>query len=137
MAEEPLTREALGEAISGLSDSDVDRVAAEQGTTNLVARALATTAARPGHAPVEDGAVEWEIATADGPAAWHLVVSGGTVEPVAGRDPSPRVSLSGSLADFLRVTAGLLDLRQAMLDERVRVAGDLVFAARLYASDES
>lgn len=80
------------------------------------------------------GAIKWKIsgaAGADGHDRWFVVLGDGRCE--TGRDLAvkPRVTFTVGPLDFLRIVTGNADPRRLVLRRRLRIRGDLLWAARM------
>jgi putative sterol carrier protein len=79
-----------------------------------------------------DGEVQYELATAGGEVKyWVVEVGGGQAHVRAGRAWDPKLTLGLSLTDFVRVVGGDLHPARAIIENRLRIGGDLQLAARL------
>jgi putative sterol carrier protein len=86
---------------------------------------------KPSAAP-PDTVIRWDIGDSDRLETWFLVFEEGscrtTTRPPEGK---PRTTLTASAHDFLRLAAGA-ELPMAMFQSgRIRISGDLFFAAQL------
>jgi SCP-2 sterol transfer family len=79
-----------------------------------------------------DGVVEWRITEPDGGASVHtMVFTAGRMRVRRGVVAAPDLTLQLSIADLLRLAAGLSDGVTLVFTGRLRVAGDLDLAFRL------
>jgi hypothetical protein len=82
----------------------------------------------------ERGAIQWRISGAqggDGYDRWFVVLHEGRAE--VGRDlgVKPRVTFTVGPLDFLRLATGAADPRRLLMTRRLRIRGDLIWAARM------
>jgi predicted lipid carrier protein YhbT len=80
------------------------------------------------------GAIQWRISGADTPDGydrWFVLLHRGRCE--VGRDlgVKPRVTLTVGPLDFLRLVTGAADPRRMFFTRRLRMRGDLLWAARM------
>jgi putative sterol carrier protein len=78
-----------------------------------------------------DAVVHWRFTAADGHDRFETVIENGTCR--SGREPTtdPRVTITLAPADFLRVVTGGVHVAMLFVRGRVRVRGDIAFAANL------
>ena len=79
-----------------------------------------------------DAVIRWDIGDQDRLETWYLVFEDGrartTTRPPDGQ---PRTTLTVSALDFLRLASGAAQPMAMFQDGRVRISGDLFFAAQL------
>jgi putative sterol carrier protein len=91
---------------------------------------------RGGAAP-PDAVIRWDIGDADGAETWYLVFAGGRARTTT-RPPeeNPRTTLTATPLDFLRLAAGTEPPMAMFQGGRIRISGDLFFAAQLQSMFE-
>jgi putative sterol carrier protein len=72
--------------------------------------------------------VQWDISTPDGTKSYHVIVKDGKCETGRGTAESPRVTLSCTVPDFLRVVTGKVNGTQAFFTGKLKLTGDMMFA---------
>lgn len=81
------------------------------------------------------GAIKWKIGEADGGDGydrWYVVLRGdGTCRSGRDLDVRPRVTFTVGPLDFLRMATGAADPRRLVLTRRLKLRGDLLWAARM------
>jgi ribonucleotide reductase beta subunit family protein with ferritin-like domain len=87
-----------------------------------VRRSVDPAAVRPGTS------LQWDFTDHE---PWHLVVDDGDTRVVAGRHPSPTLTLHSTFEDWVDVGAGRADPGRLMLRRRLRPRGDLRLLLRL------
>lgn len=106
----------------------VNREALLQGVFERLAERLTDAGRR------ERGAIQWRISgaeSADGFDRWFVVLDGGRCETGRDLDVKPRVTLTVGPLDFLRLVTGAADPRRMWFQRRLRIRGDLIWAARM------
>jgi putative sterol carrier protein len=87
---------------------------------------LKTTAAPP------DAVIRWDIGDEDSAETWYLVFEEGRARTTTrAPETNPRTVLSVSAIDFLRLAAGTEPPMALFQSGRIRISGDLFFAAQL------
>lgn len=81
----------------------------------------------------DSGVVQWQIDTADGQKIYHLVIADGRAEGGRGPADKPRTTLTMGAPDLLRLCAGTLDGITAFMNSKIKIAGDMMFGAKLPA----
>jgi putative sterol carrier protein len=83
----------------------------------------------------QDGVVQFKIGGRRdaGSQRWFIVLRDGGCEVGRNLDLKPRVTLSMSELSFLKLVTGNVNPIELFLSRRLRIRGDLVFAARLQA----
>ena len=79
------------------------------------------------------GVIKWRISGADdgGHDRWFVVLRDGSCEAGRDLDLRPRVTLTVGALDFLRLVTGNADPARLVLSRRLRIRGDLLWAARM------
>lgn len=128
--------EQLAELIEGRSDEEINATVAEQGVDTVLGQIFGAMQERfqPDKAAGQSAVIQWDITAPDGTHSWQVKVADGKCEVKQGTDePSPRVTLGLSLADFLRFIAGKLDGMQAFMSGKLKLSGDMMFAQTIGA----
>lgn len=130
MSEDP--RELLAQAVADRGDDEIIAFVGDLGGTEGFLDAIFDGMAG---ALDRDRAVDcvigWEIADGETVHAYTVRVAGGAAEATKAAAPDARVTLGLSVADFLRLIAGHLDGMQAFMQGRLRLTGDMMFAAQI------
>jgi predicted lipid carrier protein YhbT len=82
----------------------------------------------------ERGAIQWRISGADTPDGydrWFVLLHEGRCETGKDLNVKPRVTFTVGPMDFLRLTAGLADPRRLWLTRRLKIRGDVLWAAKM------
>ncbi|MFC0039894.1 SCP2 sterol-binding domain-containing protein [Actinomadura rayongensis] len=82
----------------------------------------------------ERGTIEWHVTTPDGPKVYHLKIADGVAESGRGAAGNPRVTLTLSAPDLLRLCAGTLNGLTAFMKGSIKLNGDMLFGAKLPAA---
>ncbi|MFC0037728.1 SCP2 sterol-binding domain-containing protein [Actinomadura rayongensis] len=85
-------------------------------------------AARAGN---ESGVVQWNVRVDGTEHVYHVVVENGTATRHSGPADKPRVTLTLTAADLLRLCAGKLSGVQAVMSGKIKLAGDMMWGAKL------
>ena len=94
------------------------------------------TQLRRGAAP-PDAVIRWDIGDEDGVETWYLVFADGRARTTTqAPEHNPRTTLSASPLDFLRLAAGTEPPMALFQSGRIRISGDLFFAAQLQSMFE-
>ncbi|WP_019633458.1 SCP2 sterol-binding domain-containing protein [Actinomadura atramentaria] len=119
--------------LPGVDEAVVEEFAAAAGTAEILDRLFALMAARllPAKAGRRRGTVRWDVRGPDGDHVYALQIAEGRAEASRGAPDSPKAAFSVRLPDLLRLCAGTLNGVTAVMTGRIRVTGDLLFAARL------
>jgi putative sterol carrier protein len=115
--------EALAALRTGLSN-DVE------GLIDDVASSM-VAAFDPNSAAGQSAVIQYDITTPEGPFSFQLLVKDGTCTKTRDCNEKPRVYLSLSLPNFLRLVVGALNGQQAYFSGALKVGGDIVFAIQL------
>jgi putative sterol carrier protein len=84
--------------------------------------------------PEKAAGIEAEVQvnlTGEGGGNWTIKISGGKVSAVEGKAPSPRLTITSSLADIAAITEGKLDGMAAFMQGKVKLDGDVGLAMRM------
>jgi putative sterol carrier protein len=69
--------------------------------------------------------------TGEGGGNWTIKISGGKVSAAEGQSPSPRLTVTTSLADIHAIAEGKLDGMAAFMQGKVKLDGDVGLAMRM------
>ena len=123
----------LKEMMTAVSDADATAAVVAVGTQAVLERIFREMAERfrEGSASGVDANVQFKID--DGADThYHAVkIAGGSCTTVAERLEERAVTLTMSLAVFLRLITGVLDGPSAFMSGQLKVAGDIMFASRV------
>jgi putative sterol carrier protein len=124
------TPEELAATIDGRSDEEIKEGLQSLGIDEALDRVFAgmVDAFLPDKAKNEKATVQWDLATADGPRPYHLIIADGKCEYKRGKADEARVTLAVRVEDFLRVITGKLNSMQAFFQGKLKVSGDVLFA---------
>jgi len=120
-------------SLSGGNDSIIEQFVAKAGTDQMLDRVFSLFGSRflPERAGGDTGIVEWHIKTLDGEKVYHLTISDGTAVGARGPAEKPRTTLTMSAPDLLRLCSGTLDGVTAFMNNKIKLAGDMMFGAKL------
>jgi putative sterol carrier protein len=113
------------------SDERLERVAGSDLGLRLLFAAMAR-AYEPEHAAGFTGEIQYDLRRRHGRVApWTVRIERARATARRGRAVAPALTLSMTVADFLRLAAGDLDAGRALLAGRLDLAGDFALAQRL------
>jgi putative sterol carrier protein len=113
------------------SDARLERVAGSDAALKLIFAAM-TRAYEPDKAHGFAGDLGFDLRRADGRTAhWTVSVDPRRATARPGRAAAPALTLTLTVADFLRIAARDLDAGRALLTGRLDLAGDFALAQRL------
>ncbi|WP_067471384.1 SCP2 sterol-binding domain-containing protein [Actinomadura hibisca] len=117
----------------GVDDKVIEQFAAEIGVTAVLDRIFGLMGTRfvPEKAGKDGGVVQWNVKAPDGRHAYHLVIADGTAKGASGAADDPRVTLQMSLPNLLRLCAGRLNGVTAVMTGKIKISGDMMFAAKM------
>ncbi|MQY09176.1 SCP2 sterol-binding domain-containing protein [Actinomadura macrotermitis] len=117
----------------GVDDGVVEEFAREAGVDAVLDRVFSLMGTRfaPAKAGRGHGAVQWDIATPDGPRTYHLVIADGRAEGGRGAPGRAKVTLGMTLPNLLKLCAGELNGVTAVMTGKIKVSGDMMFAAKM------
>lgn len=117
----------------GVNDKVVEQFVAEIGPERVLDRIFALMGTRLVPAKVGDdgGVVQWDVKTAEGKLSYHLVIADGKAEGHRGAADKPRVTLTMSVPNLLRLCAGELNGVTAVMTGKIKISGDMMFAAKM------
>jgi len=121
---------ALASLVGTRSDDELNQEVAGMGTDTVLERVFQgmQQAFNPDKASGQSAVIQYVVNAADGPRTWIVNVAAGRCDVSQGQAPSPRVTLTIGLADFLRLLAGKLDAMNAFISGKLKVTGDIMFA---------
>jgi len=125
--------EALAQLLEGRSDEEINEFVNAAGVDTVLAQVFDAMTERldPQKAAGQTAVVQWDVNAPDGVHSYQFKVENGAGSWAQGTPDTPRVTLTFSLADFLRFVAGQLDGMQAFMGGKLRLAGDMMFATTL------
>lgn len=126
-------RAMLAEGIKDKSDEEI--ISLIQTTLGSVAQGLDTIfegmAAALDPAKAQDCVVCYEIKEGDTAHAYTMTVKDKTATVSKGLVDDARVTITQSAPDFLRLVSGQLDGMQAFMQGKLKLKGDMMFAAQV------
>ena len=127
--------EALGQLLEGRPDDEINQFVEAAGVDTVLGQVFDAMKERldPTKTAGQSAVVQWDINAPDGTHTYQFKVADGAGSWSKGTDDTPRVTLTFSLADFLRFVAGQLDGMQAFMSGKLRLQGDMMFAQTLQA----
>jgi putative sterol carrier protein len=125
--------EALAQLLEGRSDTEINEFAGAAGVDEILTQVFDAMKERldPQKAAGQSAVIQWDVVAPDGTHTVQFKVDNGSGSWTAGTPDTPRVTLTFSLADFLRFVAGQLDGMQAFMGGKLKLAGDMMFATTL------
>lgn len=78
-----------------------------------------------------DATIRFQLRADDTTHTWGLRIRDGRASARPGEPPEPDVTIGAELADFLRVAVGEIPAGRAVMDERMRIVGDVGVASRM------
>jgi putative sterol carrier protein len=125
--------EMLAQLLEGRSDEEINEFAGAAGVDTILTQVFDAMKERldPQKAAGQSAVIQWDVVTPDGTHTVQFKVDNGSGSWTAGTPDTPRVTLTFSLADFLRFVAGQLDGMQAFMGGKLKLAGDMMFATTL------
>jgi putative sterol carrier protein len=124
-------RQAFQAFVHRANDARLERIAGSDAALGLIFAAM-TSAYEPDKAHGFMGELEYDLRRADGRVArWTVRVDPERATARRGPAVAPALTLTVSVADFLRIAAGDIDAGRALLSGRLDLAGDFSLAQRL------
>src|SRR5436305_13180619 len=125
--------DALAQLLEGRSDEEINQFVNDLGIDTVLTQVFDAMQQRldPQKSAGQSAVVQWDVSASDGVHSYQFKVDNGSGSWTEGAPDSPRVTLTFSLADFLRFVAGQLDGMQALMGGKLRLEGDVMFATRL------
>jgi hypothetical protein len=117
----------------GVDDAVINQFVTTVGTDRVLDRLFTLMGTRflPEKAGADAGVVEWTIQTDDGPRVYHVTISGGRAEGARGPAPRARTTLRLNTPNLMRLCSGKLNGVTAVITGKIKLGGDLMFAARM------
>ena len=128
-------RAALVELVEGHSDDEINQAAEQLGVETLLDQVFdgMQQAFQPEKAAGQSAVVQWNV---DAPGSTHsraVHIADGTCKVELGTAENPRLTLTLTLADFLRFVSGQLDGMQAFMSGKLKLGGDIMLAQTMQA----
>ena len=127
-------RAELAALIEGRSDEEATRGVEERGVESVLDGIFQGMAEAflPDKAAGQSAVVQYDVTVAGAPRTYYqLRIGGGRCEVVKGRADPPRVTLTLSLPDFLRLVAGKLPPVEAFMTGKLKLQGDVMIATAM------
>lgn len=123
-------RNALVELVEGHTDDEINQAAEELGVDTLLDQVFdgMQQAFQPEKAAGQSAVVQWDVDAPDGTRSRTVHIADGTCKVEPGAADSPRLTLTLTLADFLRFVSGQLDGMQAFMSGKLKLGGDIMLA---------
>src|SRR6476469_7530723 len=123
--------DALAELLEGRSDDEINEFVNAAGVDTVISQVFEAMKERldPQKSAGQTAVVQWDVNAPDGTHSYQFKVDSGSGSWTQGTPDAPRVTLTFSLADFLRFVAGQLDGMQAFMGGKLTLAGDMLFAS--------
>jgi putative sterol carrier protein len=128
-------RSALAELVDGRSDDEINEAAQALGIDTLLDQVFdgMQQAFQPDKAAGQTAVVQWNVDAPDGTRSRTVHIADGTCSVVQGAADRPRLTLTLTLADFLRFVSGQLDGMQAFMSGKLKLGGDIMLAQTMQA----
>lgn len=125
--------EALAQLLEGRSDEEINEFVNAAGVDTVLSQVFDAMKSRldPQKAAGQSAVIQWDVNAPDGTHSYQFKVDNGSGSWTEGTPDTQRVTLTFSLADFLRFVAGQLDGMQAFMGGKLKLAGDMMFATTL------
>ena len=122
--------DALAQLLEGRSDEEINQFVEAAGVDTVLTQVFDAMKERldPQKSAGQSAVVQWDVNAPDGTHSYQFKVENGSGSWTQGTPDAARVTLTFSLADFLRFVAGQLDGMQAFMGGKLRLAGDMLFA---------
>jgi putative sterol carrier protein len=126
-------RAELAALIEGRSDEEITRGVEERGVESVLDGIFQGMAEAflPDKAAGQSAVVQYDVTVRGEPHTYQLKIGGGKCEVVKGRADPPRVTLTLSLPDFLRLVAGKLPPVEAFMTGKLKLQGDVMIATAM------
>ena len=120
-------RAALASMITGRSDDEIVAGVTAQGTDTVLGSIFdgMALAFRPDIAKNASAVIQYDVVTPEGPRSYQLNVADGKCTAQKGVAVPARVTLTLSLANFLRLVSGTLNGQEAFMSGKLKLAGDM------------
>jgi putative sterol carrier protein len=128
-------RNALAELVEGHTDEEIDQAAEALGIDGLLDQVFGgmQQAFQPDKAAGQSAVVQWNVDAPDGTRSRTVHIADGTCRVEPGEADNPRLTLTLTLADFLRFVSGQLDGMQAFMSGKLKLGGDIMLAQTMQA----
>jgi putative sterol carrier protein len=125
--------DALAQLLEGRSDEEINEFVNAAGVDTVLSQVFDAMKERldPQKSAGQTAVVQWDVKAPDGTHSYQFKVDNGSGSWTQGTPDAARVTLTFSLADFLRFVAGQLDGMQAFMGGKLQLAGDTMFATTL------
>jgi putative sterol carrier protein len=125
--------DALAQLLEGRSDEEINEFVKAAGIDAVLSQVFDAMKSRldPQKSAGQTAVVQWDVKAPDGTQSYQFKIDNGSGSWTQGTPDTPRVTLTFSLADFLRFVAGQLDGMQAFMAGKLQLAGDMMFATTL------
>ena len=123
----------MGDLVEGRSDEEINAFVKAQGIDTILQQIFNGMAQAfvPEAAAGQSAVVQYDVTVAGKPHTYQLKIAGGKCEVVKGRAAAPRVTLTLTLPDFLRLVAGKLPPVQAFMTGKLKLQGDMMIATAM------
>jgi putative sterol carrier protein len=117
----------------GVNDELINDFVAQTGVDATLGRLFGLMGSRfmPDKADGKSGTVQWNIVTPDGPKSFHVVIGDGKAEGADGPAAAAKTTLTMSLPNLLRLCAGKLNGVTGVMTGKIKISGDMMFAAAM------
>jgi putative sterol carrier protein len=117
----------------GVNDQFINDFVSQTGVDATLGRLFDLMGSRfmPGKADGKSGVVQWNIKTPDGQKSFHVLIGDGKAQGVEGPADSPKTTLTMSLPNLLRLCAGKLNGVTGVMTGKIKISGDMMFAAAM------
>jgi putative sterol carrier protein len=128
-------RAALVELVEGHSDEEINQAAEQLGVETLLDQVFdgMQQAFQPEKAAGQNAVVQWNVDAPGGTHSRTVHIADGTCTVEPGGAENPRLTLTLTLADFLRFVSGQLDGMQAFMSGKLKLGGDIMLAQTMQA----
>lgn len=117
----------------GVDDKLINEFARDTGVDTVLGRLFSLMGSRflPDKAVGKMGIVQWDIDTPDGVKSYHVVIEDGTAEGLPGPAEVAKTTLRMSLPNLLKLCAGRLNGVTGVMTGKIKISGDMMFAAAM------
>src|SRR6476661_2612781 len=124
------TPKQLAEMVADRSDKDILEAVSAIGVEKALDKVFDGMKAQflPKKAAGQTAVIQWQVTAFDKSHPYQVLVTNGDIDVKAGTAPSPRVTLTIPLPDFLRLVTGKLNGQQAFFTGKLKLGGDMMFA---------
>jgi alkyl sulfatase BDS1-like metallo-beta-lactamase superfamily hydrolase len=123
----------LAALVRDLPDEEITRLAEDAGVEATLDRlfTLMAEAFDPEQAAGRSAAAQWEVSAGGETFTYHVIIDAGTCRAGSGPVPSPRITMTQEVSDFIRFMAGQTNAVTAFMTGRMKVTGDVMFGPTL------